>query len=185
MRCDISNQPGCPARWPRSRDIWRRCVARGSSVWYTRWPKPGIFSLRASFARTTSSALLGRRVRADLEQHAHHVGVGAAVQRSLERADRRRRWPSGCRSAWPPPRARQTSTRSARDRRGESARRRRRASPGRSAARRSACRGKFAAWPSTGSGWIGPPPAFSRPKRRDERAELRRQTDRLAVVGLR
>ena len=34
----------------------RRCVARGSSVWYTRCPKPAIFSLRASLARTTSSA---------------------------------------------------------------------------------------------------------------------------------
>ncbi len=56
MRCDISYQIVCPERCPRSFDIWRRWVARGSSVWYTRWPKPGIFSLRASFARTTSSA---------------------------------------------------------------------------------------------------------------------------------
>src|SRR5262245_31824384 len=52
----MSNQIGWLARCPRSRDICRRCVARGSSVWYTRWPKPGIFSLRASLARTTSSA---------------------------------------------------------------------------------------------------------------------------------
>ncbi len=88
MRCDISNQLRLPALWPSSRDICRRCVARGSSVRYTRWPKPGIFSFRASFARTISSTFSVGRVLPDLEQQAHHVGVGAAVERPLERADR-------------------------------------------------------------------------------------------------
>ena len=48
-----------PARSPSSFDIRRRCVARGSSVRYTRWPKPGIFTFFASFARTASSTRSG------------------------------------------------------------------------------------------------------------------------------
>ena len=55
MRWDMSNHAGVPAFLPRSRDICRRWVARGSSVLYTRWPKPEIFSLRASLPRTNSS----------------------------------------------------------------------------------------------------------------------------------
>ena len=38
---------------------WRRCVARGSSVRYTRWPKPGIFSLRASLRADDVFGALG------------------------------------------------------------------------------------------------------------------------------
>src|SRR6266851_6710615 len=40
---DISNHLFWPLLFPKSLDILRRCVARGSSVWYTRWPKPGTF----------------------------------------------------------------------------------------------------------------------------------------------
>ena len=39
-------------------------------------------------ARIASSTRLGRRVLADLDQQPHDVGVGAAVQRALQRADR-------------------------------------------------------------------------------------------------
>ena len=36
-----------------------------------------------------SSMRSGRRLRTDLDEQAHHVGVRAAVQRALQRADRR------------------------------------------------------------------------------------------------
>ena len=48
-----------PAFSPSDFEKRRRCVARGSSVRYTRWPKPEIFSLRASLPRTNSSARSG------------------------------------------------------------------------------------------------------------------------------
>jgi hypothetical protein len=41
----------------------------------------------ASLARIASSTRSGSP-RADLDQQLHHVGVGAAVQRTLQRADR-------------------------------------------------------------------------------------------------
>ena len=74
-------------------------------------------------------------------QQPHDVGVRAAVQRPLQRADRARRSPSRCRSASRRRRGRRTSTRSARGRRAAPARCRTRASPARSAGCRSACRG--------------------------------------------
>ncbi len=45
--------------------------------------------MRASLARTYCLGALGAGVLADVEQHLHDVGVGAAVQRALQRADRR------------------------------------------------------------------------------------------------
>ena len=55
IRRDVSYQRVSPARSPSSFDIRRRWVARGSSVRYTRWPKPGTFTLRASMPRTAPS----------------------------------------------------------------------------------------------------------------------------------
>ena len=64
----------------------RRCVARGSSVWYTRCPKPEIFCFFAniSFTYSTGSAF----AFIDRIQQVHRRLVRPAMQRSLQRPDR-------------------------------------------------------------------------------------------------
>ena len=58
IRC-IANQCGWPAVRPSSSDMRRKWAARGSSVRYTRCPKPMIFFFCANADRTHASARSG------------------------------------------------------------------------------------------------------------------------------
>ena len=97
MRCDISNQRGCAGALAELlRHLAQVRRARILGV-VDAVAEAGNLLLARQLRADDLLDLLGRRVRADLEQHPHDVGVGAAVQRPLQRADRRRRSPSGCR----------------------------------------------------------------------------------------
>ena len=89
MRCDMSNQAGAAGALA---EIARHLAqVRGPRVFglVDAMAEAGDLLLARELAANEVVDALAARVLAEVEQHPHHVGVGAAVQRPFERADRR------------------------------------------------------------------------------------------------
>ena len=86
MRSDISTQCVCPDRCPNLLTAGQVHGPRVHRLVDTVAEAQNLFLPRQLLADRRLD-FLGRGRRAEVEQHLHHLRVGAAVERALERAD--------------------------------------------------------------------------------------------------